>query len=165
QPMVCGEIAAGLLLGPSVLGRFAPGAFHAIFDGASGQTLSILSQIGLVLMMFLIGLEFDFGHLSNNRRTAASVSIVGLVLPFALGFGLGYWMHGALGFTGQPTNFALFMATAMSITAIPVLGRIIVELNLNRTRVGCLAISAAAFEDAAGWIILALVTAFVRSVF
>jgi K+:H+ antiporter len=165
QPAVCGEIAGGLLLGPSVFGRLSPEAFHALFDSSSGQIFSILSQVGLVLMMFLIGLEFDFGHLSNNRRTAVSVSALGILLPFSLGFGVGHWMYGELGLPGWSINFSLFMAAAMSITAIPVLGRIILELNLNRTRIGCLAIAAAALDDAAGWIILALVTAFARSIF
>ncbi len=165
QPAVCGEIAGGLILGPSVFGHLSPEAFHALFDDSSGQILSVLSQVGLVLMMFLMGLEFDFGHLSNNRQTAVSVSALGILLPFSLGFGVGHWMYAELELPGWSINFSLFMAAAMSITAIPVLGRIILELNLNRTRIGCLAISAAALDDAAGWIILALVTAFARSAF
>lgn len=165
QPVVCGEVAGGLILGPSLFGRFFPGAFQAVFDPSVGNIFSILSQVGLVLLMFLIGLEFDFGHLSDNRRTALSVSITGIVVPFGLGFGLGWWMHRALGFSGSWLNFALFMAAAMSITAIPILGRIMIELNLNRTRIGSLTISAAAVDDASGWIILALVTAIVRSTF
>src|SRR5262249_21752502 len=86
-----------------------------------------------------------------------------IALPFALGFALGMWMHQALALTGSRINFALFMATAMSITAIPVLGRILVELNLTRTKIGSLAISAAAVNDAVGWVLLAGVTAVVRS--
>lgn len=165
QPVVCGEIAAGLFLGPTVFGRFFPEAFQTVFDVSSAQIFSILSQVGLILTMFLIGLEFDFQHLSNNRRTAVSVSAMGILLPFSLGFILGHWMYEGLGLSGSYVNFALFMAAAMSITAIPVLGRIIVELNLSRTRVGCLAISAAALDDATGWVILAVITAFVRSTF
>lgn len=165
QPVVCGEIAGGLILGPSLFGRFFPGAFQTVFDPSVGSIFSILSQVGLVLLMFLIGLEFDFGHLADNRRTALSVSITGIVVPFGLGFGLGAWMHRALEFRGGWLNFALFMAAAMSITAIPILGRIMIELNLNRTRIGSLTISAAAVDDASGWIILALVTAIVRSTF
>jgi len=165
QPVVCGEIAAGLILGPSLLGRFFPEIFRTVFDPSVGQIFSIFSQVGLVLLMFLIGLEFDFGHLSENRRTALSVSLVGIVLPFGLGFALGKVMHEQLGLSGGWVNFSLFMATAMSITAIPILGRIMIELNLNRTRIGSLTISAAAVDDASGWIILALVTAIVRSTF
>jgi len=165
QPAVCGEIAGGLILGPSLFGRFFPGAFQTVFHASVGNTFSILSQVGLVLLMFLIGLEFDFGHLSDNRRTALSVSVAGIVAPFVLGFGLGGWMHGAMALSGNWLNFSLFMAAAMSITAIPTLGRIMMELNLNRTRIGSLTISAAALDDASGWIILALVTAVVRSTF
>ena len=128
-----------------------------------GQIFSIMSQIGLILLMFLIGLEFDFGHLTENRGTAASVSIVGIILPFTLGLLLGRWMHAALGLKGSWLPFSLFMATAMSITAIPILGRIMVELNINRTRIGSLTISAAAADDASGWILLAVITAIARS--
>ncbi len=120
--------------------------------------------------MFLIGLEFDFGHLSEGKRTVLSVSFAGIIVPFALGFGLGKVMYeqlgpGALINGGSWVNFSLFIATAMSITAVPTLGRIMIELNLNRTRIGSLTISAAAIGDAVGWTILAFVTAVVRSTF
>ena len=165
QPQVCGEIAAGLILGPSLFGGLFPGLFAQVFNPSVGQIFSIMSQLGLVLLMFLIGLEFDFGHLSDNRATALSVSIAGIVLPFGLGFVLGKYLHPLVSAPGDWVNFSLFMAAAMSITAIPILGRIMIELNINRTRIGSLTISAAAIDDAAGWIILALVTAIVRSNF
>ena len=163
QPLVCGEIAAGLILGPSFFGGMFPGLFHTIFNPSVANIFAIMSQIGLIFLMFLIGLEFDFGHLTENRGTALSVSIVGIVLPFSLGLVLGRWMHAALGLQGSWLNFGLFMAAAMSITAIPILGRIMVELNINRTRIGSLTISAAAADDASGWIILAVITAIARS--
>jgi len=163
QPLVCGEIAAGLILGPSFFGGMFPHLFHRVFDPSVGQIFSMMSQIGLILLMFLIGLEFDFGHLSNNRGTALSISLAGIILPFSLGFLLGRWMHAVLHMNGSWLNLALFMAAAMSITAIPILGRIMIELNLTRTRIGALTISAAAADDASGWIILALVTAIARS--
>lgn len=165
QPSVCGEIAAGLILGPSLLGKLFPEISARIFDPATGEILGVVSQLGLVLLMFLIGLEFDFGHLSENHGTALSISIVGIAAPFVLGLALGGVMHPALALTGSTLNFSLFMAVAMSITAIPVLGRILIELNIHRTRIGTLTISAAALEDACGWIIVALVTAIVRSTF
>lgn len=165
QPSVCGEIAAGLILGPSLFGKFFPDISKQIFDPSVGQIFAVISQIGLILLMFLIGLEFDFSHVAENRRTALSISTVGIALPFTLGVLLGSYMHPALGLTGSPVNFSLFMAAAMSITAIPILGRIMIELNINRTRIGALTISAAAVDDASGWIILALVTAIVRSTF
>ena len=163
QPLVCGEIAAGLILGPSFFGGMFPHLFHKVFDPSVGQVFAIMSQIGLILLMFLIGLEFDFGHLSNNGGTAMSISVAGIILPFSLGFFLGRWMHNALHLGGSWLNLALFMAAAMSITAIPILGRIMIELNLTRTRIGSLTISAAAADDASGWIILAFVTAIARS--
>jgi len=165
QPSVCGEIAAGLILGPSLFGKFFPGIFQTMFDPGVTPVFNILSQLGLILVMFLMGLEFDFDHLPDNRRTAVSVSVAGILLPFSLGFVLGKVMHAQLALTGSWVNFSLFMATAMSITAIPVLGRIMIELNITRTRIGSITISAAAINDAIGWIILALITAIVRSTF
>lgn len=165
QPSVCGEIAAGLILGPSLFGRFFPALSREVFDPSVGQIFAIVSQLGLVLLMFLIGLEFDFGHLAENRRTALSISVVGVALPFSLGLALGHFLHPRIGLGGSWINFSLFMAAAMSITAIPILGRIMIELNIHRTRIGALTISAAAVDDASGWIILALVTAIVRSTF
>ena len=163
QPLVCGEIAAGLILGPSFFGGMFPHLFHKVFDPSVGQIFAVMSQIGLILLMFLIGLEFDFGHLNNNGRTAMSISMAGILLPFTLGFFLGRWIYGALRLNGSWINLALFMAAAMSITAIPILGRIMIELNLGRSRIGSLTISAAAADDASGWILLALVTAIARS--
>src|SRR5580700_6531791 len=113
QPTVCGEIAAGLILGPSLFGRFFPSLSHIVLDPGVGPVFNILSQLGLILTMFLIGLEFDFNHLPDNRSTAVSVSIAGIVVPFSLGFILGKVMHSQLGLGGNWVNFALFMATAM----------------------------------------------------
>ncbi|MGA2714154.1 MAG: cation:proton antiporter [Bryobacteraceae bacterium] len=104
QPAVCGEIAAGLVLGPSLFGRFFPSLFHSVFDPGVGPVFSILSQLGLILTMFLIGLEFDFDYLPDNRRTVVSVSIAGIVLPFALGFVLGKVMHAQLALGGSWVN-------------------------------------------------------------
>ena len=115
QPKVCGEIAAGLILGPSLLGNLFPGMFTTVFNPSVGSTMSLISQLGLVFLMFLIGLEFDFGLLAGNGRTALSVSAAGILLPFTLGFGLGQIMHGQMQLSGSAFNFSLFMATAMSI--------------------------------------------------
>ena len=165
QPVVCGEIAAGLILGPSLLGRVFPGLQSRIFDASVGPTFAIMSQLGLILLMFLMGLEFDFSHLSENRPAALSISAAGVALPFGLGMLLGHFMHPALGLSGSAIDFSLFMAAAMSITALPVLGRIMIELNMHRTPIGALTISAAAVNDVVGWIILALITAIVHSAF
>lgn len=182
QPAVVGEILAGLILGPSLFGRFFPDTFHHVFDPSVGPIFRVLSQLGLVFLLFLIGLEFDFKHLKTSGRSSLAVSIAGILLPFALGYGLAHWMHPHLeqvvkevtGADGKSetvahtvpfTGFALFMGTAMSITAIPILGRIMIELNINRSRLGAMTITAAAVDDAAGWIILATVSALVKSQF
>jgi len=177
QPAVVGEIAAGLVLGPSVLGRLFPGAFDALFhptvsglppelsDALLSKVLSTVAQLGLIFLLFLVGLEFDFGHLRWHGRSALAISLAGVALPFALGLGLGWGMHAAVA-PGQPRlGFCLFMGTALAITAIPVLGRMMMELGITRTRLAALTISAAAVDDAAGWTLLAAVAALVRAAF
>ena len=170
QPTVVGEILAGLILGPSVLGRFEaagwlPHISAHIFDPSAAPVFLILSQIGLILLLFLIGLEFDFAHLRANGRAALGISIAGVAAPFALGIGLGAFIHPHLPENPNHLGFLLFMGTAMSITALPVLGRILMELKISRTRVGTIAITAAAIDDAAGWILLAAVSALVQARF
>jgi Kef-type K+ transport system membrane component KefB len=175
QPGVVGEIVAGLVLGPSVLGRFAPDVFGAVFhpgtpgvpaevfDAFLGWGITTLSEVGLILLLFLIGLEFEFHHLRRQGRAALSISLAGIALPFALGFGLGRLMHPHVAVAVPPLAFALFCGTALSITAIPVLGRIMMEMNITRTRLGTVTLTAAALDDATGWILLAAVAAIARS--
>ncbi|OFV92387.1 MAG: hypothetical protein A3H95_04795 [Acidobacteria bacterium RIFCSPLOWO2_02_FULL_64_15] len=165
QPQVCGEIAAGLVLGPTFLGRLFPDLSGRIFDPTVAPIVSTLSQIGLILLMFLIGLEFNFAHLRSSRRAALTISLAGIAVPFTLGLLLAPYLHARIGIEGNPLNFSLFLATALSITALPILGRIMIELNIHRTRIAAITITAAALDDVAGWIILALVTAIVRSRF
>ncbi len=167
HPIVVGEILAGLVLGPSFLGQVFPGAFNALFpkDGdpnSTNQIIYMMSQVGLVFLMFLIGLEFDFGTVKKNGRSAAMVSLAGIVLPFSMGIGFGIWLHPQFPRINE-TAFCLFIATAVSITAIPILGRILIEFNLTKTEVGVLTITAAAIDDALGWICLAVVSAIVSS--
>ena len=164
HPMVVGEILAGLVLGPSLLGRLLPGVSHALFPASTSGVINIISQLGLILLLFLIGLEFDFGHIRTHGKTAALVAISGIAVPFALGLGLARWMQPHFPGT-NPTGFSLFLATALSITAIPVLGRVLVEFNIHRTQIGTLTITAAAIDDALGWILLAGVAAIVSSHF
>jgi Kef-type K+ transport system membrane component KefB len=160
QSPAVGEIIVGILLGPSLFGWLAPHAFNLVFHSAPPEPLLILSQLGLVLLMFQIGLEFDFAHLTekSNRAAVARVSIACLALPFAGGFGLGYAMAADAGSPTARINTALFVATAFSITALPILGRIMIEYRLTRTRLGVVAISAAAVNDVVGWLMLALIT-------
>ncbi|MGH9853837.1 MAG: cation:proton antiporter, partial [Blastocatellia bacterium] len=154
QPRVIGEMVAGILLGPSLLGWVAPGVSAALFPPASLGQLSSLSQIGLLLFMFLIGLELDWEQLRKQGRAATFISQVSISAPFILGFLLAFYLYPrvsdpSVNFTG----FALFMSIAMSITAFPVLARILKERNLLRTRVGALAITCAAVNDVAAWCI------------
>jgi Kef-type K+ transport system membrane component KefB len=166
QSAAVGEIIVGILLGPSLFGLLAPHAFDFVFHSAPPEPLTVLSNLGLVLLMFQIGMEFDFSHLTEpvNRAAVLRISIACLVLPFAGGFGLGILIaHGAP--PAARINTALFVATAFSITALPTLGRIMMELNLTRTRVGVIAVSAAAVNDVVGWLLLALVTTLTVSEF
>ena len=183
QPGVVGEITAGLLLGPSFFGAIAPEASHLVFDPATEGIFKILSQIGLIFLLFLIGLEFDFHHLRRDIRGTIGLSIAGLIIPFALGWGLALFMAtqippamlDPLFSAAQPTTgparpnhsllLGLFMGTAMSITAIPVLGRIMLELNITRSKIGAMTITASAVEDAAGWILLAAVSSLAHTSF
>ncbi len=159
QSRAVGEIIIGIALGPSLFGLLAPHAFDYVFHSAPPEPLTILSNLGLVLLMFQIGLEFDFAHLTErvNRAAVLRVSIACLVLPFACGFALGFFIAENSAPAAR-INTALFIATAFSITAVPILGRIMMELNLTRTRLGVIAISSAAVNDVVGWLMLALVT-------
>lgn len=177
QPGVVGEIIAGLLLGPSVLGHYFPGLAAAIFRPAIeglppelshallGWILTTLSQLGLIFLLFLVGMEFDFSHLRWHGRSALAISVAGAVLPFVLGIGLAMLLRPYVAEDIPALGFTLFLGTALSITAIPVLGRIMIELGITRTRLGVITISAAAVNDAAGWIALATVAAVVRAKF
>ncbi|MEX0670236.1 MAG: cation:proton antiporter [Pirellulales bacterium] len=172
QPSVVGEIVAGLLLGPSAFGAWFPDLFAMVFHGGAGgagsgameASLTSFSQVGLVLLLFLIGIEFDFSHVRRQGRRAAAISLAGVVAPFGLGIGLAWLMVPrleALGATGpiDARSFALFMGTAMSITAIPILGRILIEIGMQHTPLGATVIAAAACDDAVGWTLLAAVSA------
>jgi Kef-type K+ transport system membrane component KefB len=175
QPAVVGEITAGLILGPSVLGRLFPALFEAVFHPALAglsaaesdlmlsRVLTALSEVGLVLLLFLIGLEFDFSHLRWHGKSALAVSLSGIVVPFELGVGLGWWMHPLVAAEIPRLAFVLFMGIALSITAMPVLGRILLDLGIVRSRLATIAIAAAALEDAVGWILLATVAALASS--
>jgi len=177
QPAVVGEIAAGLVLGPSLLGHFFPefsaALFHPEVRGMTPEAskelfdwiLTTLSQLGLIFLLFLIGLEFDFGHLRLHGKAAVAISVSGVALPFALGLGLGVVMLPDIGEVKTELGFTLFLGTAMSITAIPILGRMMMEMGITRTRLGAIAISAAAVDDVTGWILLATVAAVVRANF
>ena len=161
QSAVVGEIIAGIVLGPSLFGWIAPKAFNYIFLSAPPEPLQTLSGVALVLLMFQIGLEFDFSHLAarGNRSVALRVGAACLAAPFAIGLAIGYYSAPILSSQANRFDSALFVATAFSITALPVLGRIMLDLQITRTQLAVIAISAAALNDVVGWLLLALVTA------
>jgi Kef-type K+ transport system membrane component KefB len=161
QSPAVGEIIVGILLGPSLFGLLAPDLFQTVFHSTPAAPMQMLSQIGLILLMFQIGLEFDFAHLAerNNRRAVIAIASASMVAPFALGFGFGWFSAPLLSPGVDPLASALFVATAFSITALPILGRIMMEFRITRLPIGVIAISAAAINDVIGWLLLALITA------
>ena len=165
QPQVVGEIATGLLLGPSCFGRLSPGLSAQVFPDATSEIFMVIGQLGLIFFMFIVGLEFDFGHLRTIGCTAGAVALAGIALPFAMGVSLAYGIHAEVAAEYSRPGFVLFMATALSITAIPILGRIMMEFGITQTPLGVLTISAAAVDDAIGWILLAAVSAAVNGSF
>lgn len=177
QPVVVGEITAGLLLGPSCLGSLFPTISEYLFhperagigplhlDYALGLGHGLLAQLGLVFLLFLIGLEFDFSHLRVKAKAMTLTSITGLVLPFGLGQLLSPYLYEAVNTQVSYWGFSLFVSTALSITAIPILGRMMIEMGITQTKLGVLAIGAAAVDDAVGWMLLAAVCAIVQSHF
>lgn len=161
QAGVVGQIVIGILLGPSLLGLLFPTVFDYLFRTAPPEPLQILSSLGLVLLMFQIGLEFEFTHLGErtNRRVALNVAAACLVAPFTIGLLFGYAVAPTLSPSADRLHSALFTATAFSITALPVLGRMMIELGITRSPLAVIAISAAAINDVVGWLLLALITA------
>lgn len=167
QTAAVGEIIVGILLGPSLFGLLAPDVFQYVFHSGTPEPMQMLSQIGLVLLMFQIGLEFDFSHLNErrNRKAMLWVAAASLIAPFALGYGIGHISAPILSPSAHPVISALFIATAFSITALPILGRIMMEFDMTRTPIGVIAISAAAINDVIGWLLLALITTLTLSDF
>jgi Kef-type K+ transport system membrane component KefB len=164
QPQVVGEMVAGILLGPSLLGWAAPGLSKFIFPASSLGYLNGLSQIGLVFFMFLVGVSLNPKELREHGHTAILTSHASIVTPFCLGSALALLLFPRLSHAGVSfNNFALFMGSAMSITAFPVLARILTERNLLSSRMGTLSISCAAVDDVTGWCILAYIVVLVRA--
>lgn len=164
QPGVIGEIVAGIVLGPSLLGYFFPEVFGFIFRPDSLTNLELISQIGLILFMFVIGMELDFGVLKNKINETLVISHAGILVPFFLGIVASYWVYeeyAAAHTTFLP--FALFIGISMSITAFPVLARIIQERNMTKTPLGILTIASAANDDVTAWCLLAVVIAIAKA--
>jgi Kef-type K+ transport system membrane component KefB len=164
QPTVIGEIIAGIFLGPSFIGMFFPEFSLFLFPKSSLPNLQFISQIGLILFMFIVGMELDLATLKKKAHEAVIISHASIIFPFALGMGLAYAIYQ----TYAPTNinflsFSLFIGISMSITAFPVLARIVQERQLSKTRIGTIVITCAAADDITAWCILAAVIAIVKA--
>jgi Kef-type K+ transport system membrane component KefB len=158
QPQVVGEMAAGIALGPTLFGFVAPGAYHFLFPPESLGFLNALSQAGLVIFLFLVGVRVDFAELRRQSGVAIVTSNVSVIVPLAMGIALAPYLYPRYG-RGDPLAFALFLGTAISVTAFPVLARILIERNLLGTRLGSVAIACAAVDDITAWILLAVIVA------
>lgn len=164
QPSVIGEIIAGIFLGPSLVGMYFPEYSALLFPKESLGNLQFLSQIGLILFMYVIGMELDLKVLKNQAKEAVVISHASIVFPFALGMGLSYFIYHQFAPEGvEFLSFSLFMGIAMSITAFPVLARIVQERGINKTRLGTIVITCAAADDITAWCILAAVIAIVKA--
>ncbi|MEP1125460.1 MAG: cation:proton antiporter [Ilumatobacter sp.] len=162
QPRVIGEITAGIILGPSLLGLVFPGITAYLFPTSVTEVLGVLAQLGLIFFMFLIGLELDHALIRGSGHTALLISHYSIVVPLVLGLGSALLVYPLVG-SGDFTGFALFMGAAMAVTAFPVLARILSDSGLNKTRLGAITIACAAVDDVTAWCVLAVVVAIVKA--
>ncbi len=163
QPAVIGEMLAGIVLGPSVVGALCPDAFQFIFPANSLGALRMLSQVGIILFMFVVGMELDVSHLRRKADTAILVSHISILFPYFLGVLFSFFIFRSFASEHTPfLSFALFMGIAMSITAFPVLARIIEDRGLSGSFLGTTAITCAAVGDVTAWGILAFVVALAK---
>jgi Kef-type K+ transport system membrane component KefB len=158
QPRVIGEVVAGILLGPSFLGRFSPEAMSFLLPAEVAPYLGILAQLGVILYMFLVGLELNAELLRGHGPATVAISHSSIIVPFVLGAALALWLFPRLAPAGVSfTSFALFLGVAMAITAFPVLARILTDRRMDRTDLGVMALSCAAAGDITAWCLLAFV--------
>ncbi|MFZ2060190.1 MAG: cation:proton antiporter [Candidatus Binatus sp.] len=164
QPQVVGEILAGIVLGPSLLGRLAPGAEGYIFPAAVGPYLNVIAQVGVILYMFLVGLELDPALLRKRGHSTVAISHASIVLPFLLGATIALYLYPKLSTRDVPfTCFSLFLGVSMSVTAFPVLARILTDRGIHKTRMGAIALTCAAVDDVTAWCMLAFVVSVARA--
>ncbi len=156
QPPVMGEVLAGILLGPSLLGRVAPDLSAFLLPASVAPVLGVVAQVGVILYMFLVGLELNPALLRKRTHAAVAISHTSIVAPFLLGAALALWLYPRLSTRDVPfTVFALFMGVSLSVTAFPVLARILTDQGIQRTRIGALALTCAAVDDVTAWCLLA----------
>lgn len=165
QPRVIGELASGIALGPSCLGAAAPGLAAAIFPDAAWQPLQILARIGLIFLLLGVGLEMDVRHAIRRRATVMAVSIAGIAAPMLLGWLSAGWLHATFAPATEPNGFRLFTCVALSITALPVMGRMLVDMQLTKEPFAVMSLSAAAIDDVVGWMLLGITTSMITMQF
>jgi Kef-type K+ transport system membrane component KefB len=170
QPLAVGEIAAGIILGPSVFGAVcvwlshhfnSPGIAEIpadIFPKSTQTSMQLLGKLGLIFLLFQVGMEFDYGHLRAKSKTVTTVSILGIIVPVVCGLAIGPWLHERFAPETPRFGFQLFLCIALSISALPIMGRILLEMKLERTAIGAMCISAAAIDDVIGWLMLGVAT-------
>lgn len=158
QPAVIGEVIAGIALGPSLLGHIAPAAAKFILPAAVAPYLSVISSVGVILYMFLVGVELDTQLLRRKTHASVAISHASIITPFLLGSVLALWLYPRFSSRDVPfTVFAMFMGVSMSVTAFPVLARILTDRGMHKTRMGAIALACAAVDDVTAWCLFALV--------
>lgn len=164
QPPVIGEVLAGVLLGPSLLGRVAPSAEEFLLPESVAPLLGLVSQLGIILYMFVVGLELDLGLLRQRGQATVAISHASIIVPFTLGAALALGLYPILSSSDVPfTSFALFLGVSLSVTAFPVLARILTDQRMNQTRLGVIALACAAIDDVTAWCLLAFVVGVARA--
>lgn len=164
QPPVIGEIIGGIFLGPSLFGKIFPGTMEYLLPTTIAPILNIIAQIGIILYMFLVGLEIDLKALKKSAHSTIAISHASIIFPFILGAALSLWIfEGLAPLNVDFTSFSLFLAVSMSITAFPVLARILTDQNLHKTKLGSIALTCAAIDDVTAWCLLAFVTSFAKA--
>ena len=164
QPPVIGEVVSGILLGPSLLGQVAPGAAAYLFPTAITPLLGILAQVGVLLFMFVVGLELNTGVLREKTHATIAISHASILTPFLLGSALALWIYPLLSSSDVSfTGFSLFLGVSMSVTAFPVLARILTDRQMQSTRLGVVALTCAAVDDVTAWCLLAFVVGVIQA--
>jgi len=164
QPPVIGEVVGGILLGPSCLGWFLPEVYTFVLPGSVAPVLGAVAQLGVILYMFLVGVELNPDLLKGQVRSTVATSHASIVLPFVLGTTLALYLYPRFSRIDVPfTSFALFVGVAMSITAFPVLARILADRRMTHTKLGAMALTCAAVDDVTAWCLLAFVVGVVQS--
>ena len=163
QPAVVGELLAGIILGPTILGTFSPELFDYLFQSNASANLALdgIVQIAVILLLFIAGLEVELHLVYSQGKSAIGISLLGLIVPFVLGFIFPYLFPSFFGFAeGERLLFSLFMGTAMSITALPVVVRILMDMNLFKTKMGMVIVASAMVNDIIGWLIFSVILSF-----